>query len=147
MKYDETEARLRKAGRDIKRIEKAAQFLTDRQKMMVLITQHLKPCGEDLTLLTLKGHLLIENLLDTNLCRLLAVQNLPVGRGRLGFNQKLYLLKEVVIQCEEPGPNSDLFCAIDALNELRNQTAHKLKNQGEVRLHYLQCSACNDRCY
>src|ERR1035441_2283570 len=133
MKHEEIEDCLKKAVKGIKRIESMAQFANDRQKMIDLVRAHLFPCGEDLILLTLKGHLIIENLLDTNLCRLLAVQNLPVGQGRLGFKQKLYPLKEAVIQCEEPGPNSDLFSVIDALNELRNQIAHKLKNPLEIQ--------------
>jgi hypothetical protein len=133
MKHEEAEEILKKTANQIKQIEEIGQYFNDHQKSIDLVNQHLNPCGEDLILLTLKGHLIIENLLDTNLCRLLSVHNLPGKKGRLGFMQKLYLLKEVVIECEEPGPNSDLFCAIDDLNELRNQIAHKLKNQEEIQ--------------
>jgi hypothetical protein len=114
----------------IKKLDRVLQVSDDALKYGDLIN-HLQPCGNDLILLTLKGHLIIENLIEVNLVRLLNIENLPKGNGRLGFKHKLELVKSVVV-AREPGPNADMFCVIDELNELRNQIAHKLKNHVEV---------------
>jgi hypothetical protein len=108
-------------------------LLPDLVKFSDLVNQHLVPCSDDLILLTLKGHLIIENLLEMNLCNLLAVERLAKKKGRLGFAQKLALV-QVVVEHREPGPNADLFCVIEKLNDLRNQIAHNLKEPGEIEV-------------
>ena len=133
MKNEEFENSLKKAVKGIKQVESMAKLTEDRQKMVHLINEHLLPCGDDLILLTLKGHIIIENLMEINLCRLLEIQQLPAKIGRLNFTQKNCLLKEAVIQSEEPGPNADLFMVIGALNDLRNQIAHKLKQPDQIQ--------------
>jgi hypothetical protein len=113
-----------------KKYKKIIQLSDDALKFADLANQ-LALCSNDLILLTLKGHLVIENLLKMNLVRLLAVESLPNKQGRLNFKQKLKLV-EAVVCTREPGPNADLFCAIDKLNDIRNQLAHNLKNQGQI---------------
>jgi len=110
--------------------KKILQLSDDALKSFDLV-EHLTPCGDDLILLTLKGHLIIESLLEMNLTRLLAIESLPTGGGKLGFNNKLKLVQTVVIS-REPGPNADLFCVIAEFNELRNQLAHRLKSPEEI---------------
>jgi hypothetical protein len=114
------------------KIDKLIQFSDDILRLPDLLDQHLKPCGDDLILLTLKGHLIIENLLEMNLCRLLAINSLPEkDNAKLEFHQKLKLVEAVVI-AREPNPNADLFCAIAKLNKIRNDLAHKLMTQEEI---------------
>ena len=118
----------------LSKIDKTIQLNDDSEKLSDLLEQHLKPCGNDLMLLTIKGHLIIESLLELNLCRLLAIEELPKKYGRLDFNQKLQLV-QTVIKKHKPGPNSpnsDLCSAIDKLNYVRNQLAHNLKNPTEI---------------
>jgi hypothetical protein len=110
----------------LKQIDENNVLLADRLKPSELVKQHLNPCGTDLILLSIKGHLIIERLLGMNLCRLLDIEDTP-----LGFAQKLRLLRKVVEE-REPGPDADVFLAIEALNYLRNQLAHDLKNQDQI---------------
>jgi len=70
------------------------------------VTDHLLDCGDNLALLTLKGHLVVEHLLGIILMRLLNIPALPAPHGRLGFYQKLKLV-EAVVCVREPGPNAD----------------------------------------
>ena len=116
----------------LKEIDNHIQLTDDILNSPGLVEKHLKPCGDDLILLTLKGHLLIENLLEINLCRLLAISSLPEkDNAKLEFHQKLKLLEAVVI-AHEPNPNADLFCAIAKFNKIRNDLAHKLMTQDEI---------------
>lgn len=128
MKYEEIKKRGDKIDKKGKEID---QLIADRHKPGELVMEHLGKCGDDLILITLKGHLIIENLLEMNLCRLLAIDCLPKKYGELGFNHKLQLLRAVVAN-REPKPNADLFLAIDKLNQIRNELAHNLKNQGDI---------------
>jgi hypothetical protein len=121
----------KKAAKLLQKVKKLEHFSDDASKYHDLVKLHLQPCGDDLILLTLKGHLVIENLLEMNVLRLLAIDRLSTRSGKLGFNQKLQLVLAVVEQ-REPGPNADLFCAIDHLNQLRNQLAHNLKDQVQI---------------
>ena len=132
-----SERQLKRPSRAIGRFEKtnakAQAFSEDLDKYLDWVNKHLLPCADDLILLTIKGHLLIEHLLEVNLNRLLDIDHIPTGNdyGALGFNQKLQLLRTVVEQ-REPKPNADLFLAIARLNETRNQLAHNLKNPQEM---------------
>ncbi len=82
------------------------QLIADRSKPAELIKEHLASCGDDLILITLKGHLIIENLLEMNLCRLLGIERLPKEKEdnypELQFIHKLKLLQAVVVQ-SKPG--------------------------------------------
>ena len=118
--------------------KKHDQFIGDAYKRVDLVNQYLNPCGDDLILITLKGHLIIENLLGMILTRLLDIESLPgesesnrKKEDKLEFNQKLQLVQAVVI-ARDPKPNADLFCAIAKLNSIRNSLAHKLMNSGEI---------------
>ncbi len=118
-----------------KRFELCKQFAADIEEQFDCLDQHLKPCGEDLILLTLKGHLIIESFLEVNLCRLLAIDHLPKEKEdnypELEFIHKLKLLQAATIQ-SKPGPNADLFKAIAKLNSIRNKLAHNLKDSSEI---------------
>jgi hypothetical protein len=117
-----------------KRDKEIEQLLADRHKPGELAKEHLGKCGDELILITLKGHLIIENLLEMNLCRLLRIDRLPEkDDAELTFKQKLKLVQSVVEQ-REPGPNADLFVAIAKLNTIRNHLAHNLKNQGKLKV-------------
>jgi hypothetical protein len=112
------------------------QFAADRVIHSELLQQHLVPCGNDLVLLTLKGHLIIENLLEMNLCRMLGLACFPEGEKEnpnLEFHQKLRMVQAVVMnRTPAPKPNADLFCVITMLNKVRNDLAHKLEAPKEV---------------
>ena len=88
-----------------------------------------------LILITLKGHLIIEHLLEMNLCRLLGIDRLPKEKEdnypELEFIHKLKLLQAVTVG-SKPGPNTDLFKAIAKLNKIRNRLVHNLKNAKEI---------------
>ena len=129
-----TDAEFKKLGDKVdKRVREVDQLFADHSKSDELVTEHLGKCADDLILLTLKGHLIIENLLEVNLCRLLVIERLPEGKDNpdLEFSQKLKLVQAVVLT-REPGPNADLFCAIAKLNKIRNDLAHNLMNQAEI---------------
>ena len=78
---------------------------------------------------------MIENLLETNLCRLLAIDHLPKEKDdnypELQFIHKLKLLQAVTVK-SKLGPNTDLFKAIAKLNKIRNNLAHNLKSSDEI---------------
>jgi hypothetical protein len=87
------------------------------------LDQFLKylPVGKDDEVLILKGHLLIERLLER-----FHSQNLPradrLASARLSFAQKLW-----IASATRSDPSDDwLWKAIDALNKLRNELAHQL---------------------
>src|ERR1043166_1385199 len=123
---------MKRETRTDKKTKGALELLDDAEKSHELLNDHLLSCSDDLTLLTLKGHLVIENLLDTILSRLLRIPNLPVDENaKLGFYQKLKLVESAVCNLE-PGPNADIFCAITKLNSVRNKLAHNLKKPEEI---------------
>src|SRR5438477_4929678 len=109
-----------------KQFQQTNQLADDLIKHSALLDQHLKPCSDDLVLLTLKGHLLIESLLEINLCHLLGIDRLPKEKEdnypELEFIHKLKLLQAATIQ-SKPGPNADLFKAVAKLNKIRNNLA------------------------
>jgi len=131
MRDEEVKQHLKSIDDTLQQIDKNNVLFADRLKPSELWKQHINRCGTDLTLLTLKGHLIIESLLEINLCRLLAIEHLPEEYGKLGFNQKLQLLCEVIVQ-RESGPDPEPFIAIDNLNWVRNQLAHNLKNPEQI---------------
>ena len=90
------------------------------------------PASEDSVLVTLKGHLLVEELLEELIwlkCR--APEYLK--RARLSFAQKAAMAHALTGTNHETGlvlPDS-FWPMIEALNELRNDLAHRL--EGEKR--------------
>jgi len=121
-----------KTDSEIKKEKRFIEMTDDLVKFVENMTGYLSACGDDLTLLTLKGHLVAESLLETILVRVLDITELPKEKdSRLGFYQKLKLVQAVAC-IREPGPNADLFCAIAELNRVRNQLAHNLKNQAAI---------------
>jgi hypothetical protein len=127
-----------KSDGEIDRDRQFDEMTDDSMKFVEILTQHLLPCGDDLTLLTLKGHLIVEYLLETILLRLLGIPEAPKRLGRRkssdkimpGFYEKLKLVEAAVCQ-SHPGPNADLLIVIENLNWMRNQLAHNLKNQAD----------------
>lgn len=109
-----------------------AEMREDQFDSVEALCEHLLACGDDLILLTLKGHLVMESVLDKILARLLHIPHLPEdGSAKLEFYQKLKLVEAVVCYAD-PGPNADLFCAIAKLNSVRNKLAHNLKKPDEI---------------
>jgi hypothetical protein len=97
------------------------------------IERHLEPCGDDLILLTLRGHLIAEELLGTILARALGLPELP-KELRLGFPQRHRLVSELC--AKRLGLNGDpLLKMVEKLNGLRNTFAHQLKDDAEVEHH------------
>lgn len=92
------------------------------------IAQHL-PSGDDVTLITLKGHLLVEEELDellTSHCK-----DPSAIEGDIGFSIKLKFARALT--------GADELClvwsACERLNSLRNALAHKLDHpQAQKRL-------------
>jgi hypothetical protein len=116
--------------KEISRLEK--EMREDQLDTVDALCMHLLSCGDDLTLLTLKGHLVMEDVMDKILARLLHIPHLPKDENtKLEFNQKLKLVEAVVCHTD-PGPNADLFCAIAKLNSVRNKLAHNLKKPDEI---------------
>jgi hypothetical protein len=128
--HEEFDKQFERRARDID------QLASDRLKRSELIERYLTACGDDLVLLALKGHLIIEGLLEMNLCRVLGLESLPQREAdpELEFHQKLKLVRAVVLS-REPGakPNADLFCVIAKLNKVRNELAHVLMEPQEVQ--------------
>ena len=95
----------------------------DTQRYFEELKAHL-PMVKDPTVIILRGHLLIENLLDqliaANLTNANAIQN-----ARLTFFQKLCLAKGIVGSSSEDGR----WKPIEELNKLRNMISHNLPDE------------------
>lgn len=88
------------------------------------------PRSDDLTLVTLKGHLLVEEEINAILSMKLREPK-ALFSARLSFSQRLAVLKAL------SGSGADQpfrFAAIDRLNTLRNQLAHNLDPEEVERL-------------
>src|SRR5260221_8851296 len=81
------------------------------------------PMGQDRELLILKGHLLIERMLETYLSQNLANPQ-ELAESRLRFGQKLSL---VAALHKQPG-SAWLWAVLRRLNGLRNELAHKIES-------------------
>jgi hypothetical protein len=80
---------------------------------------------EDLEIIILKGHLLIENTLEVNLKLLLGQAN--VSNLKLRFEQKLLLFHYLDCRMTRDGiETSALYLILKSINILRNSIAHKL---------------------
>ena len=64
MKQDRLEQIRKQSAKDDVKFKPVQGFIDDRGKIVELLNEHLKPCGDDLILLTLKGHLIIETMLE-----------------------------------------------------------------------------------
>jgi hypothetical protein len=85
-----------------------------------LIKEHL-PKSNDLELIVLKGHILLEYLLN-QIIKIKSEYNLEIENTTFSFNQKIEIL--VILNIIEN--NSDIFQILKIWNNLRNQIAHKL---------------------
>ena len=86
--------------------------------------KRLMPSSDDMTLVTLKGHLLAEEMLDEIIrsrCRAPSV----LDEVNLSFFIKSRLARALV---GPPFNNNKAWEMLDALNELRNDLAHKLES-------------------
>lgn len=105
-----------------------------------LLVRHIKPCGGDLILLILKGHLVAEHLLEKLILRMLGLSQ-PTLRDckiDLSFCRKLEIVTAVCRGRGQPsGPSASVLESIKKLNEVRNKLVHNLdpKNgiENEVR--------------
>jgi hypothetical protein len=86
------------------------------------MSEHL-PRSKDLTLIVLKGHLLVEEQINKLLDVLLKNPKAVAG-ARLTFYQRLCILKALLPQAETTHSE---WQAIEKLNSLRNQFAHTLE--------------------
>lgn len=90
--------------------------------------KHL-PTGKDPELVILKGHLLVERLLDTYLANNLA-RSSAISNAGFDFSQKLAVVEAV-------HPEWDcawLWQSIRLLNRIRNRLAHRLEDNGAKSL-------------
>jgi hypothetical protein len=123
-----------KRDSDIESEKRQNELVEHTIKFCDLISDDLRSCPDNLILLTLTGHLIVEELMDMTLAFVLGLREFPKndrGESLLSFYEKLRLIQAVV--CErEPGPNADLLCVIKMLNKVRNALGHKLKKQAEI---------------
>ena len=82
--------------------------------------KHL-PRSKDLTLIVLKGHLLLEEVINLWLTQLLKNPS-ALNLSELSFSKRLCLLRSLL----PDGSFSDAFKATEKLNVLRNKLAHHL---------------------
>jgi hypothetical protein len=79
------------------------------------------PEGDDVTLIVLKGHLLVEELLDRTICTVVAHGDL-LDEARLSFVQKTLLARAMCWTKRD----SDMWDLVTSLNTLRNDLVHQL---------------------
>jgi hypothetical protein len=79
------------------------------------------PNGDDLTLITLKGHLLIEEILE-RIIRTIVAHGELLDDARLSFAQKTALARSMCWTKHD----SDMWDLIVSINSLRNEFAHQL---------------------
>jgi len=94
------------------------------------LTRFMKliPKGGDETLITLKGHLLVEELLTEILIKRLGKHN-PLGieiSSRMMFNQKLNYCWSLI----QNELSNDLWISLKKLNSIRNKMAHAVEPEG-----------------
>jgi len=85
------------------------------------------PRGNDLTLIVLKGHLLLEEILTGIIednCR----HPRALVEARLEFYQKLVLAKALL----PLGQNNELWKGVEKVNSIRNKFAHHIEPEGIV---------------
>lgn len=101
---------------------------TDLNTAFERFREHL-PIGGDLTLMILKGHLLIEEqlnlLLATRIPRFAALE-----KAELSAIQRIMLAEAVIEEERSDGSDAWLWPAVRKLNKLRNDIAHTLSKPG-----------------
>ena len=88
------------------------------EEIKKLITEQLCTC-DDIQLVILKGHILIEYLLN-HIIDIRANEDIEFEKSKFSFSQKLYLYR---LLCNN---STELYNDINLLNKLRNEIAHKL---------------------
>jgi hypothetical protein len=122
-----------KPDRDLELAEDTVQYAD-------LLMRHIEPCGSDLILLVLKGHLVAEHLLEKLMLRMLGLSQptLKDCKIDLSFCRKLEIVTAVCRgRVQPPDPGASVLESIKKLNEVRNKLVHNLdpKNgiENEVR--------------
>lgn len=88
------------------------------------LVEHL-PAQFDFTLVTLKGHLLVEAMLDDYIHSNLKKPDALLAKTRLQFDLKVKLANAL----SDPYPGLDVWTAVDVLNKIRNSLAHRLSDE------------------
>lgn len=86
----------------------------------------LNSCHDDLTLLALRGHLLVEEQLFLALTDRLGHEEILASAG-LGFRQKMKMVKKLLSGSKLDKCFSEVFNHFEKLNELRNCLAHRIE--------------------
>src|SRR2546421_690484 len=81
--------------------------------------KRLMPRGSDITLIMLKGHLLIEEELDIFLENISRAPKY-LSEARLSFNQRLRLMQAIALY-----PDDNLGRFVEGVGQLRNKLAHR----------------------
>lgn len=103
---------------------------TDMPATFERFQKHL-PIGGDLTLMILKGHLLIEEQVITLIKNRIAKFG-PLKDADLTTHQKICLAEALIEEHSPNGEHAWLWPAIKKLNKLRNDIAHNLEKLGIV---------------
>lgn len=90
--------------------------------------KHL-PIGGDMTLMILKGHLLIEEQIDFLVKNRIPKPSALIG-ARLTSHQQICLAEALVEEISLDGSDQWLWAAIKKLNKIRNEIAHHLEKSG-----------------
>lgn len=91
---------------------------------LVQIERHF-PRGDDLTLIVLKGHLLVEEQIN-GLIGDNVIDERPLAKARLSFAQRIALVRALVPRSRISSLKLD---AAEKLNSLRNELAHNLSSE------------------
>ena len=95
---------------------------TETDKDFLKFWAHLPWSSQDETLIVLKGHLLVEDLMR-EFCASKVKKETELEKARLSFSQVTYLTKALKT-FDEP---SWVWAAVEKINILRNRLAHKLQ--------------------
>jgi len=87
--------------------------------------EHL-PDTDDLSLMVLKGHLLIEEQLN-ELISIKCISPECLEKARLTFNQKIHILKALYGKEIMTDSDYQLWVALESLNSIRNKLSHNLE--------------------
>jgi hypothetical protein len=102
------------------------------------LVDHL-PLQFDFTLVTLKGHLLVEAMLDDYIHSLLKKPDALLAKTRLQFDLKVKLADAL----SDPYPGLEVWTAVEVLNKIRNSLAHRLsdENLNKLRVEFVRLVA------
>jgi len=98
---------------------------------------------DELSLLILKGHLLVEEALNSIIEKFVFHPE-PLEETRLGFAQKVHLARSLSLDEQ----NNSMWALVLALNSLRNEIAHSLhspkRDQKMIRVREIFVQECGD---